>query len=152
MKEILLDLGINLAASAVWDIIKSIAAKNPTKEQFTAELSKQLSENQIDISEAEIVSNQIIDFLVSNGALKTIGSRIHSDDQVVQKTSDGGIIFIANSTITTPNSEISTRGNAFIQAKGNTTIEQGPNGIKITVTGKKGDNPGDNSFSVRVSN
>lgn len=151
MNQLLSDLGINLAASAIWDLIKFITANPTNQNEVETKLAEELEKSQVNLQGAELKSKEIIKFLIENGVLKFNGALIYSDTSIVQKTEGGGIVFSKNSSFSTPNTNISIKGdNSFMKQQGNVEIIQGPNGISITVKGNKNDKPGSNSFTIGV--
>lgn len=46
---------------------------------------------------------------MENGALNIQGTIIHSDDAIFHKISEGGSLFMKNSSSTTPNSQIKVK-------------------------------------------
>ncbi|WP_413512212.1 hypothetical protein [Myroides odoratus] len=151
MIQFLADLGINLAASAIWDLVKSITTNQTNQSDLETKLADELEKNQVDLQGAKMKSKEIIKFLIENGALKFNGASIYSDTSIVQKTEGGGIGFSKNSDFSTPNTIISINGDkSFMKQQGNVEIIQDHNGISITVKGTKNDKPGSNSFSIRV--
>ncbi len=125
MNELLLSLGVNIASNAVYDFLKS-ALDTPltTRAQLVDRLSSQLN-----IANARIAAERIIDFAAQNGDINISGSYIYATDSITMSSASGTrFTFGNNSTSKTSSSEISAGQGATIVGQGGARIQQNPDG------------------------
>lgn len=126
LEQLLLQLGINLSSSFVYDVVKSYFTKetNPTLEGLKSELSSRLN-----IANTSIKSDNIIQFLANNGDITISGSRIYASNSVIMASSrNTKFTFGNNSTSKTNKSSIEAGHGAQIQGQGGARIEQDEDG------------------------
>lgn len=125
MNELLLSLGINIASNAIYDFLKSaLTQQQLTNEQLADELS-----NHLNISNARIAADRIIEFAAQNGDINISGTYIFANDSITMKSASGTkFTFGNNSTSKTSTSEISAGSGATIEGTGGAQIRQNPDG------------------------
>lgn len=125
MNELLLNLGLNIGANAIYDFFKTSLTDNKlTRGQLTEKLAAQL-----DITNAKIVAEKIIEFAAKNGDINISGTYIFSSDSINMKSANGTKFTFGNDSISkTPNSEISAGMGASIVGTGGAQIRQDSNG------------------------
>jgi len=126
LEQLLIQLGLNLSSSFVYDVIKEYfkKEKNPTVEGLKTELSSSL-----DIEGAEIKSNNIINFLAENGDITISGTQVYASKSITMTSSQGTkFTFGNNSKSTTDKSSIEAGHGAQIQGQGGARIVQDEDG------------------------
>lgn len=125
MNELLLSLGVNIASNAIYDFLKSaLTQQKLTKDQLADQLSKYLN-----ITNARIVADKIIDFAAQNGDININGTYIYANDSITMKSVSGTkFTFGNNSTSKTSTSEISAGSGASIEGQGGAQVRQNPDG------------------------
>lgn len=124
MNQLLLSLGINLASSVVYDLLKSAITTTSTKEEIVEHIASQLN-----IENAKIVANKIIEFAAQNGDIIINGTSIYATDSITMRSaSDTKFTFGDNSISKTSTSEISAGYGAKIEGSGGAKIVQNPDG------------------------
>jgi hypothetical protein len=124
MNELLLSFGVNLASSAVYDLLKSALSESLTREQLVERIASQLN-----ITNANIVADRIIDVSAKNGDITIIGTSIYAADSVTMRSASGTkFTFGNNSNSKTSTSEINAGHGATIEGIGGAKIVQNPDG------------------------
>ncbi len=124
MNELLLSLGINIASSGIYDFLKSTLVTPTTREQLVERLSSELN-----IENARIAADRIIDFAAQNGDINISGTSIFANDSIsMRSASSTQFTFGNNSTSKTSTSEISAGYGAKITGQGGAAIVQNPDG------------------------
>jgi hypothetical protein len=124
MNELLLSLGVNLASNAVYDLLKSALGTSVTREQLVERIVSQL-----DITNASIAADRIIDFAAQNGDITISGTSIYAADSITMRSASGTkFTFGNNSSSKTSTTEITAGQGAIIEATGGAKIVQNPDG------------------------
>lgn len=125
MNELLLSLGVNIASSAIYDFLKStLTSESVSREQLTEELARFLN-----INNAKIIADKIIDFAAQNGDINISGSYIYAKDSITMCSASGTKFYLSNNNISkTSTSQISVGFGASIQGQGGAQIRQEPDG------------------------
>jgi len=124
MDGFLLSLGVNLASSAVYDLLKSALSAPLTREQLVERIASQLN-----ITNANIAADRIIDFAAQNGDITISGTSIYAADSVTMRSASGTkFTFGNNSSSKTSSSEITAAHGATIEGTGGAKIDQNPDG------------------------
>lgn len=88
MNELLASLGINIASSAMYDILKTALDKAESREQLTKRIASQL-----DILNANIAADRIIDFAAQNGDITIIGTSVYATERITIISTSGTKIY-----------------------------------------------------------
>ncbi|HLO43899.1 MAG TPA: hypothetical protein VK175_06165 [Leadbetterella sp.] len=124
MDNILLNFGINLASSAVYDILKSALISAVSREQLVDRIASQLN-----ITNAKIAADRIVDFAAQNGDIIIRGTSIYAADSITMRSASGTkFSFGDNSSSKTSTSEIIAGLGARIEGSGGAKIVQNPDG------------------------
>ncbi len=124
-------LGLNLASSFIYDLIKDIFQKNRelSLSDFKDELLKY-----IEIEKAEIASDSIIEFLAETGDIVILGSKIYSKESIVMTSSVGTKFQVKDgSSNTTEQTSIELGVGASITGQNGAEIRQSKDGISFRV-------------------
>lgn|SRR3990167_3956518 len=132
LEQFLLQIGINLSSSFIYDVVKSYFTKekNPTIEGLKTQLSSRLN-----IENANIKADNIIQFLADHGDINISGSQIYASKSIMMASSqDTKFTFGNNSTSKTDKTSIEAGHGAQIQGQGGARIIQDEDGtIKFQV-------------------
>lgn len=104
LDHLLIDLGVNISANVIYDVVKSYFAKesSPTREGLKSTISASL-----DIKNASIKAENIINFLAENGDIVISGSQIYASKSIMMASSkDTRFVFGNNSESKTDKSSI----------------------------------------------
>ncbi|MCT4559825.1 MAG: hemagglutinin repeat-containing protein [Crocinitomicaceae bacterium] len=124
MNELLLSLGVNIASSAVYDLLKSAIGTTTTREQLIERIASQL-----DIKNAKIAADKIIEFAAQNGDITIEGTSIYAADSITMRSASGTKFTLGNnSSSKTSTSEINVGFGAKIEGTGGAKIVQNPDG------------------------
>lgn len=126
LEDLLTQLGLNISASLVYDVIKNYfhETKDPTVEGLKATLASRL-----DITEAKIISNNIIEFLAQNGDITISGTQIYASNSVTLGSDQGTKFTLENNSKSSTNrSSIEVGDNSKIQGQGGAKIVQDADG------------------------
>jgi hypothetical protein len=124
MNELLISLGVNLTSSAVYDIIKSALDTTLTREQLVERIASQLN-----IIDANILADKIIDFAAQNGDIIISQTSIYAADSITMRSASGTkFSFGNNSSSKTSTSEITAGHGASIEGASGAKIVQNPDG------------------------
>lgn len=124
MNELLHSLGVNLASSVVYDLLKSALSTSVTREHLV-----ELIASQLNITNANIAADRIIDFAAQNGDITISGTSIFAIDSITMRSASGTkFTFSNNSSSKTSTSEITVGHGAKIEGVGGAKIVQNPDG------------------------
>ena len=126
LEQLLIQLVLNISSSFVYDVVKGYfqKEKKPTAEGLKAELSSCL-----DIEDADIKSNNIINFLAENGDITISSTQIYASKSITMASAQGTkFTFGNNSKSSTDKSSIKTGHGAQIQGRGGARIIQDEDG------------------------
>lgn len=124
MNELLISLGVNLASSAVYDLLKSALDTTITREQLIERIASQLN-----ITNATIVADRIIDFAAQNGDITISKTSIYAANSITMRSASGTkFSFGDNSCSKTSTSEITAGHGTRIEGTGGAQIVQNPDG------------------------
>lgn len=100
LEELLVSLGLNLAANAIHEIIKKFAreGKEPTIENLQRYLSSHMN-----VDGAQIKAEKIIEFLAQHGNIVINSSSIHAARQVTMASNYGTVCVFGNNSTSTTN-------------------------------------------------
>ena len=122
MDQLLLQLGMGITSNIVYDFLKNYFGNNP-------EVNKSQLENSLasflNIQNANVVAEKIINFLAQNGDIRIDGTSIYANDSISMfSTKNTKFTFGNNSSSTTKNTKIEAGNGAFIQGRGGAGIKQ----------------------------
>lgn len=133
MLTVLGQLGLGLATSAIYDLLKGCAGKEVPAKALEAEI-----QNQINLHGITMRAETVIRALSDNGFISIKGSHLHANDSIVFGSVVGGASMGNNSKFTTNNTAIHASGNASMHTIGNAQVRQNPDGSITFHTGEDG--------------
>lgn len=126
MEQLLLQLGLGITSNAIYEFLKNFFIKNPQADR--SQLENALT-SFLNIQNANIIADKIINFLAKNGDIRIEGTRIFANDSISMfSTKNTKFTFGNNSSSTTKNTKIEAGGGAFIQGQGGAGIKQNEDG------------------------
>lgn len=126
MDQLLLQLSIGVTSSAIYDFLKNYFVNNP--EANRSQLENSLA-SFLNIQNANIAADKIINFLAQNGNIRIEGTSIYANDSISMfSTKNTKFTFGNNSFSATKNTKIEAGDDAFIQGKGGAGIKQNEDG------------------------
>lgn len=130
---LLSQLGLGLATSAVYDLLKSLAAKPLEQKTLLEEI-----QNRINLNGVTMRAETVISALTQNGFLSIQGSHLYATNSLVFGSQGGTSIAGNNTTLQTSKTSIVTGQGASIQTQGNAQVRQNPDGSISFHTGGDG--------------
>lgn len=125
LNQLLTSLGINLASSAIYDLIRTFAGE---KKFFTEDFKKELV-SLIKVENASVKADKIIDFLAQRGDINISGSYIFANESISFKSWQGTAFSFGNGSVSeTKKSKISAGQGARIIGKGGAKVVQDGDG------------------------
>jgi len=126
MEQLLLQFGIEITSNAIYEFLRNFFSKNTQANKL--QLENALS-SFLNIQNANIVADKIIDFLAKNGDLRIEGITIFANDSISMfSTKNTKFTFGNNSSSTTKNTKIEAGNGAFIQGQGGAGMKQDEDG------------------------
>jgi len=129
MEQLLIQLGINLASSVIYDLVKMYhrSTTNPTIDGLKNYLASKLV-----VENAVIKANTIIDFMAKNGDILIQGTSIYAPQSVQMNSSQNtSLVFGNNSVSSTDKTSVEAGYGAQIVASGGAGIRQNEDGSII---------------------
>lgn len=123
LEELLLQLGLNISASAIYDFIKNRVSSGASKDELQKDLASFLS-----INNAQIAAETIVEFLAQNGDIEIKGSKIFAKDSIVYSSAPMTKFTLADSTSHTNKTGIVVEGGAQIVGQGGGQMRQNEDG------------------------
>lgn len=125
MDQLLLQLGINLTSSFIYDVVKKyLQTPNPTIDGLKNKITSCLI-----INGAEIKASTIVDFMAKNGDIMITGAKIYAPNSInMQSGVKNSLIFGNNSESMTDKTKIQTGNDAQIKVSGGGGISQNEDG------------------------
>jgi hypothetical protein len=130
LDSLLISLGVNLTSSFIYDKMKDFFQKQsqPSISDFKIELL-----NYINVENARVVSDSIIEFLAKNGDITISGSKIFAKDTIAMVSATGTKFQIKDgSTSRTDHNFIDLDMGACITAQNGASIKQTIDGISFS--------------------
>jgi len=131
--SLLSQLGLGVATNAVYDLLKSLAAKPVAQATLMAEV-----QNRINLHGVTMRAETVISALTQNGYLSIQGSHLYAPTSLVFGSQVGGAVAGNNSTLQTAKTSIVAGTGAFVETQGNAQIRQNPDGSISFHTGAGG--------------
>lgn len=126
MEQLLLQLGLGVTSSAIYEFLKNFFAKNPQADKFQF---KNALSSFLNIQNANIIADKIIIFLAQNGDIRIEGTSIFANDSISMfSTKNTKFTFGNNSSSTTKSTKIEAGKGTFIQGQGGAGIKQNEDG------------------------
>lgn len=121
----LTSVGIHVASSAIYDGMKKIfSTSNPTREELKQAISASLN-----IVNADIHAEQIINILAENGSITITGTHIFANKSIDMFSSKNTELSLGNnSTSETDKTKIEIKGNGRMVARGGAGWRQNDDG------------------------
>jgi uncharacterized protein (DUF2164 family) len=130
-EQLLIQLGINVASSVIYDSLRGFAGENPNA---TFDQLKEYLASEISVEGADIKAEKIINFLAQNGSINIVNTDIHSNTGINYKSQEGTSIHIGGGiSSTTPGTGIHVGNGASIRVSGGASIQQGDGGMTFGV-------------------
>lgn len=125
LEALLLDLGLNVTASAIYDQAKAYFArtKTPTVAGLRDHLAASLS------LDGASVAGRLVEFLAQNGNITITRSKISAQEQITMASFQGTAVTFGHGSVSrTPNTAIEAGQGAEIRMQGGAKIVQNPDG------------------------
>jgi hypothetical protein len=120
LEQLLFQLGLNITSNAIYDLIKLF----PTTNGFTKGL-----ESQLNINNANIQAQTILEFLAQKGDIVISGTSIFAQNSIImQSAKDTKVIFGEGSASSTKNTKIEAGYGAKIVMQGGAQVRQSSDG------------------------
>ncbi|MDP3742288.1 MAG: hypothetical protein Q8R15_03170 [Candidatus Micrarchaeota archaeon] len=126
LDQLLLDLGVNVAGNFVYDTVRNYIAAStaPTRQELQSHIARQLN-----VIDAEIVADRIVDFLAQNGDILIQGTRIYAKDSITYQSSTGAKFELRDNVVSqTSKSSIIVGNGASVTGRGGAKIIQRDDG------------------------
>ncbi|MHA8083998.1 hemagglutinin repeat-containing protein [Aquirufa antheringensis] len=124
MEDLLKSYGISIGSNVIYDLIKTAITKTASKEKLVSLISSELN-----IQNAIIAADKIIEFAARNGDIIITGTHVYASENITMRSaSNTKFVFGENSTSQTATSKISAGTGARIEGQGGATIVQGSDG------------------------
>ena len=125
------DLGINITANCLYDIIKKIFQKKPN--YSNSDFKQELQEAFLEIKGAKINSHldTFIKILTNNGIIIIKKSEIYANDEILLDSSNGKF-YLEDTSIKTKLNSIELKEDAYIEGKNGSKIILSKYGITIS--------------------
>ena len=128
-------LGLGLATSSIYDLLKSCAKEEIPAEKLTEEI-----QNQINLHGISMQAETVISALAEHGFISIKGSQLHANESLIFGSVEGGASVGYDSKLSTDRTAIEAKGNASMETVGNAQVRQNPDGsISFHVGQGKGD-------------
>ena len=125
-------LGLGLATSGVYDLIKGFAG-SISRHEFTSEV-----QNRINMKGVSMSAETVIDALVRNGFLTIQQSHLYANESINFGSYQGGAVVGNDSSMRTDKTAIEAGAGAFLETQGNAQVRQNPDGSISFHTGEDG--------------
>lgn len=130
LDSLLISLGVNVTSSFIYDKMKDFFQKQ--SQPSVSDLKKELS-NYINVENAKVVSDSIVEFLAKNGDITISGSKIFAKDTIAMVSAPGTQFQIKHgSTSRTDHNFIDLGVGASITGQNGASITQSKNGISFS--------------------
>ncbi|HVS83891.1 MAG TPA: hypothetical protein VHE60_19315 [Pyrinomonadaceae bacterium] len=129
--SVLSQLGLGLATSGVYDLLKGLAARSVSRQEFTNEV-----QNRISMMGVSMRAETVIDALVREGFLTIEQSNLYASESLNFGSYQGGAIVGNNSSMRTDKTAIEAGAGAFLETQGNAQVRQNPDGSISFHTGE----------------
>jgi ribosomal protein S24E len=126
LEQLISQLGINLASSAIFELIKIYFVKenDPTTEGLKETLASHLQ-----IENADIAAENIVQFLATNGNITISGTKIYASKEITMASSkETSFEFGNNSSSKTDTTSVEAGHGAILKGQGGARIVQGEDG------------------------
>ncbi len=133
LHSLLGQMGLGMATNAIYDLLKSLAAKPVEQATLVAEV-----QNRINLHGVTMRADTVISALTQNGYLSIQGSHLYAPTSLVFGSQVGGAMAGNNSTLQTSKTSIAAGAGAFIETQGNAQVRQNPDGSISFHTGEGG--------------
>ena len=120
---VLNQIGLGLATSSIYDLLKILAVQDVTREELSTEI-----QNQINLHGIQMTAETVIQSLAEKGFISIRGSLLHANESLVFGSVEGGASVGHDSKLTTDKTAIEAKGNASMETAGNARVQQNPNG------------------------
>ncbi len=121
--NILVQLGLGVAANSVYDLLKGLSANYVDKQTFIDNV-----QNRIAAQGLSVRAETVIKALAANGFLTIEGSHLYAGQSLVFGSLKGGALMGDNSSFETDRTAINAGSGAYLQTKGNAQVRQNDDG------------------------
>jgi hypothetical protein len=130
LESLLMSLGVNLTSSFIYDKLKDFFQKQ--SKPSISDLKNELF-NYINVENAKVVSDSIVEFLAKNGDITISGSKIFAKDTIAMLSTSGTKFQIKDGNISkTDHNFIYLGMGASITGQNGASITQSKNGISFS--------------------
>ncbi len=116
-------LGLGLAANAVYDLIKNLGSKTSDAQKVAEEI-----QNKINMFGVSMRAETVINALAQNGFLVIQQSHLHANQGLTFGSYQGSAIIGNNSSLTTNNTAMTAGAGAFMETQGSAQVSHNPDG------------------------
>lgn len=121
--EILSQLSLGVAGNTIYDYLKGLLGKTPSKKEV-----KDAIQNLINMNGVNMNADTVITALAANGFLVIENSHLHANDSLVFGSLNGGAVIGNGSQLSTSKSATVIGQGASLQTSGNAFISHNPDG------------------------
>jgi len=121
--EILSQLSLGVAGNAIYDYLKGVLGKTPSKKEVTDAI-----QNLINMNGVKMNADTVITALAANGFFVIENSHLHANDSLVFGSLNGGAVISNGSQLSTSKSATVIGQGASLQTSGNAFISHNPDG------------------------
>ena len=125
IEQLLLQLGLNISANAIYDFFRVSFSKS--KDINVGELKKELV-SFLNIKNADIIAERIINFLAVNGDIEIKGSRVFAKNSILYSSGRNTKFSLEESRSETEKTRIDVGKGAKIEGQGGAAIKQNEDG------------------------
>ncbi|NGX56067.1 MAG: hypothetical protein K1060chlam5_00301 [Candidatus Anoxychlamydiales bacterium] len=129
LDSLLISFGVNIASSFIYDVARKFfqEQQDSSLQDFKNELSKSL-----EIENAEIISDSIIEFLAKNGDINISGSKIFAKESIFLTSSSGTKFQIKDGSSSKTEHNSVDVGKGSITGKNGAEMKQSKEGISFS--------------------
>lgn len=128
LEQLLVELGLSLGASGIYDLLRSYFMQH--KDVNVAEVKKELA-SCLDIQNASIAADKIINFLANNGDIEIGGSKIFARKAILYSSNKRTKFSLEDSKSETDKTKIDVGRRAKIEGQGGAGVRQDEDGISF---------------------
>lgn len=125
LEQLLVDLGISLSASRIYDFLKNYLSQH--KDVNVEEVKKELAAH-LDIQNASISADKIINFLAKNGDIEIKGSKIFAKNAILYSSNKQTKFSLEDSKSETDKTRIDVGKRARMKGQGGAAVRQNEDG------------------------
>lgn len=126
LDQLLASLGLNVASNALYEIVRRYARSTPTP--TAAGLKRELT-SALNVLNAEVAADRIIEFLAHTGTITISGTQIFAAERITMASRPGTRVSFGGGSISRTNTTSIEAGyGARVEMQGGAMIVQNPDG------------------------